>query len=210
VQLFNGKTIPGPYRKDWREYWLKRVLEVQQGIRENGPKEMREIELISNAEMQEIRRLWLYDKHEYDDTLPDIFKQVTGEEFSVIRGDDQLLDREDWDRLRTICGEDDIFFQLQTELLDIQRAYSGMTRRAGIYEAIEKRLKAAQFASGEEAFAARDVEQKRADDIMKLRTIRRDKPEAEKPKKKNLTSELKSTSRQQGLFDQQPIEQEEK
>ena len=207
IQLFNGKTIPGPYRKNWREYWLKRVLEVQQGIRKNGPKEMREIELVSTAEMHEIRRLWLYEKHEYDDTLPDIFKQVTGEEFPVLRGDDQLLDREDWDRLRNLCGENDVFFQLQTELLDIQRAFRGMTRRAGIYEAIEKRLKAARFASGEEAFAARDAEQKRAEDIKDLRTIRKDKPDVEKKKNKR-ASDIEITGRQQDLFDQLTTEQE--
>lgn len=185
VQLFNGKTIPGPYRKNWREYWLKRVLEVQQGIRKNGPAEMREIELLSMAEMHEIRRIWLYEKHEYDDALPNIFMQSTGEKFPVVRGDDQLLDREDWDRLRDICDADEVFFQLQTELLDIQREFRGMTRRAGIYEAIERRLKAAQFASGEDAFATRDAEQKRQDEIKSLRTICKDQ------KRKSDTSKAK-------------------
>lgn len=208
VQLFNGKTIPGPYRKNWREYWLKRVLEVQQGIRENGPKEMRELELISTAEMHEIRRIWLYEKHEYDDTLPDIFKQVTCEEFPVLRGDDQLLDREDWDRLKDICNADDVFFRLQTELLDIEREFRGMTRRAGIYEAIEKRLKAARFSDGEEAFAARDAEEKRAEEIRNLRTIRKDKPEDTKVSKKKTVAKktAKASSAQQDLFDQQSIE----
>lgn len=183
VQLFNGRTIPGPYRKEWREYWLRRVLEVQQGIRRDGPQDMREIELISPAELQEIRRIWIYDKHEYDDSLPAIYSEVTDTEFPAVCADDQLLDKDDWDRLKDICGEDEVFFQLQTELLDIQRQFRGMTRRAGIYDAIEKRLKAAQFANEDEAFETRDAEQKRKQEIQSLKTNRTDLSDTSNPKK---------------------------
>lgn len=161
VQLFNGKTIPGPYRKNWREYWLRRVLEVQQEIRKKGPSDMRELELISIAEMHEIRRIWVYEKHEYQDTLPAIYEDVTGAEFLAVDADDKLLGRDDWELLEEMCDGDEVFFQLQTELLDIEREYRGMTRRAGIYDSIEERLKAAQFSDEDEAFRVRDAEQQR-------------------------------------------------
>ena len=57
--LFKDATIPGPYKKDWREHWVRRVLEVQQLARELGPPEVRQLELISLAELHEIRRIWL-------------------------------------------------------------------------------------------------------------------------------------------------------
>ena len=38
VQLYNDRPIPGPYKQEAREMWLRRVLEAQQHIRENGPK----------------------------------------------------------------------------------------------------------------------------------------------------------------------------
>ncbi len=49
VQLFernlNGEIsiepIPGPYTKQWREYWLRRVLEAQESVRTNAPEEMK-------------------------------------------------------------------------------------------------------------------------------------------------------------------------
>src|SRR5436309_7129989 len=63
VQLFHDRTIPGPYTKQWRERWLRRVLEVQQGIRRDGPEDFRSIRLITPDELQEIRRIWLYEKH---------------------------------------------------------------------------------------------------------------------------------------------------
>ena len=40
VQLFHDGTIvvPGPYTKEWREHWLRRVLEAQQSARQEGPR----------------------------------------------------------------------------------------------------------------------------------------------------------------------------
>ena len=37
VQLFHDGTVPGPYKKEAREHWLRRVLEAQQSVRRNGP-----------------------------------------------------------------------------------------------------------------------------------------------------------------------------
>ena len=33
VQLFHDGTVPGPYKKEAREHWLRRVLEAQQSVR---------------------------------------------------------------------------------------------------------------------------------------------------------------------------------
>lgn len=166
VQLFKGKTIPGPYSKVWRERWLREVLEAQQSIRENGPKEFSKIELISIPEIQEIRRIWMYEKREFDDSLPELYESVTGEELPVVESDDQLLNSEDWQLLNEICGDDPVFFQLQTDLLDVEREFRGMTRRAGIYDAIENRLKAAQFKDEDEAYETRSAEKDRREDLL--------------------------------------------
>lgn len=161
VQLFHDGLVRGPYTKKTREHWLRRVLEAQQEIRNLGPEDFREIELISMPELQEIRRLWLYEKHEFDDALPAIYEEITGETFPVPPSDDNLLQSDDWDILREVCGEDESFFELQTGLLDIEREYRGMSRRAGIYEALEDRLRASQYGSEDEALAIRQEEERR-------------------------------------------------
>ena len=51
VQLFHDRTIPGPYKKEAREYWLRRVLEAQQSARKNGPADFRDIQLITLDEL---------------------------------------------------------------------------------------------------------------------------------------------------------------
>jgi hypothetical protein len=73
------------YTKEWREIWLRRVLEAQQAVRHNGPAEFRELTLIAPAELHEIRRIWLYEKQEFDDRLPAIYEEVTRQAFCAAR-----------------------------------------------------------------------------------------------------------------------------
>ncbi|MCY2991039.1 MAG: DNA phosphorothioation system sulfurtransferase DndC [Planctomycetota bacterium] len=166
VELFgkdkdNQALIRGPYTKAAREFWLRRVLEAQVQIRRLGPPEFREIELITLPELHEIRRLWLYEKHEFDDRLPTTYEAVTGEPFPKLPADDNLLRAEDWQILRELCGEDEQLLQLQAGLLDIEREFRGMSRRAGIYEALEERLRVNQYQGEGEALAIRKEEERR-------------------------------------------------
>jgi DNA sulfur modification protein DndC len=165
VQLFNGRTIPGPYRKQWREHWLRRVLAAQRKTRESGPKEVANLELISVPELIEIRRIWLYEKHEFDDALPRIYFEETGEEFPTPLSDDGQLRLDDWETLREVCNGDLSLFELQVCLLDIERQYRGMTRRAGIYEALETQLRASQFADEQEALKIKLDEERRRESV---------------------------------------------
>jgi DNA sulfur modification protein DndC len=160
----NLAIIRGPYTKAAREYWLRRVLEAQMQIRRLGPDDFRQIELISLAELTEIRNLWLYEKHEFDDCLPAIYEEITGEPFPRPDLDDNPLRAEDWRLLQEVCGEDEEFFELQASLLDIERSFRGMSRRAGIYERLEDRLRANQFRGEEEALAIRRDEERRRRD----------------------------------------------
>ena len=147
VQLFerqvDGETqvvpIPGPYTKIWREHWLRKVLEAQTEIRQNGPQEMRDLTLISLEELSEIRRIWLEEKHEFDDRLPIIYKEVTGQDFIDPRpgAENRLLGNDEWAVLEELC-EDNMHLELMSKLLDTERQYKTMARRVGIYEALEK------------------------------------------------------------------------
>jgi DNA sulfur modification protein DndC len=144
VQLFHDSTVPGPYRKEWREHWLRRLLGVQEEIRRVGPDDVKSLELISMDELREIRRIWLYEKHEFDDSLPTIYEQTTGREFLSEAADDTLLRNDDWELLKEVCGGDDGFFELQRSMLDVERQYRGMMRRAGIFDALVDRLRASR------------------------------------------------------------------
>lgn len=148
VQLFerniNGKVsvepIPGPYTKQWREIWLRKVLEAQMHIRKVGPKMVKDITLITLTELSEIRRIWLEEKHEFDDSLPRIYQEVTGEIFRDPRpgADNILLGMDEWNTLEEICQDDGMHLELMAKLLDTERQYQTKSHRIGIYQALEK------------------------------------------------------------------------
>ena len=71
----------GPYLKEWREQWLKEILEKQKEINECGPEEFGDYELITLPELRCIRRIWVFEKHEFDDSLPRIYEEVMGKPF---------------------------------------------------------------------------------------------------------------------------------
>lgn len=150
VQLFErnvgeGKTsiepIPGPYTKEWREHWLRKVLEAQVQVRATAPTEFKDITLITTEELSEIRRIWLEEKHEFDDSLPRIYQEVTGESFKDPRSvadENKIIGNDEWETLKEICGEDEMYFELMTKLLDTERQYQIQSYRRGIYKSLEK------------------------------------------------------------------------
>lgn len=75
------KLFHGPYKKEVREEWLEKLLRIQQNINVNGPEEFKDLELIRIQELQAIRRIWVLEKHEFDDAVPRIYEKVTGRAF---------------------------------------------------------------------------------------------------------------------------------
>jgi DNA sulfur modification protein DndC len=148
VQLFTHnndgkqevKPIPGPYTKTWRENWLRELLKAQKEARENAPPEMKEIELITQAELSEIRRIWREEKHEFDDALPHIYYKETNTKFKDINNpnNQSLLGVDEWEILSRLCGDNAMHLELTTKLLSVEKQHYGKMRRVGIYEALEK------------------------------------------------------------------------
>lgn len=66
--------------------WLRELLEIQVDINENGPEEFENLELITLPELRNIRRIWVYDKHEFEDSVPRIYEEVTGKNLRILNG----------------------------------------------------------------------------------------------------------------------------
>lgn len=142
VQLFNGKPIPGPYTQESRERWLRQLLEAQTWIRENGPENVGSLELITLDELEEIRRLWVVEKHEFEDNLPRIFEATTGTAYPGRPLDEHLpLGADAVEVLKEIAGTDRLHFELVRELLDIEQRHRSRARRAGLFDSLEKALR---------------------------------------------------------------------
>jgi DNA sulfur modification protein DndC len=152
VQLFNDRPIHGPYVQAAREQWLRRVLEAQRMVRELGPAHVSEIELISLEELHEIRRIWVVEKHELEDSLPRIYEETTGQSFpGKAINDNVIFGADEMRLLKDLCGDDHLHYELTRELLDVERGYRTMARRAGLYEALENSLRRSFYDDQEDA-----------------------------------------------------------
>tara|TARA_R100000027_G_scaffold163_1_gene165 strand:+ start:9440 stop:11035 length:1596 start_codon:yes stop_codon:yes gene_type:complete len=143
VQLMaNGKAIPGPYTQESRERWLRKLLAAQTYIREEGPEEVRGIELITLDELREIRRIWVVDKHELEDLLPGIYEEEAGEPYpGESLDDDMVLGAAEMAELKELCGQGRLHYELTRELLSTTRQQQSSARRAGLYQQLEKTFK---------------------------------------------------------------------
>ncbi|MEX0299551.1 MAG: DNA phosphorothioation system sulfurtransferase DndC [Kordiimonas sp.] len=146
------KKVPGPYTQKAREQWVRKLLRAQQYVRAEGPPEMSNIELISIAELREIRRIWVMDKHEIEDTLPAIYEAETGSPFpDGVLDETQIFDKGDLNLLHELCDGDEIHYQLLRELISVERQFVSNGRRRGLFEALEKAIRKNYFEDEEDA-----------------------------------------------------------
>jgi len=156
VQLFHEGTVPGPYTKQARENWLMKLLSAQRWVRENGPEDVRRIELITMEEVHEIRRIWLVEKKEIEDTLPGIYKAATGEDFPGGRSH-LNISAELFTSLNEICGDDHLHYEMMRDLIATERRFATMARRKGLIEELEKSIKRSFYRDRDDALTfARD------------------------------------------------------
>jgi DNA sulfur modification protein DndC len=165
VQIFerrqdNGTTqpepIPGPYTKPWREHWLRRVLTTQTQLRRTAPPHLRDITLIDLEELHAIRQIWLEEKHEFEDSLPRIYAESTGEPFPFPEGETaRLLGTEEWQVLEELCP-DAMHLELMAKLLDTERKYRTKGKRIGIFDDLEACFKTSSRTEAEAIQQAQD------------------------------------------------------
>ena len=135
------EPIPGPFTKEAREDWLRKLLIAEIELRRNAPTEFKDITLITPEELSEIRRIWLEERHEFDDSLPKIYEEVTGEVFQDMRkeaNENKILGEDEWEVLQEVCDDDVMHLELMTKLLDTERQFYTKSRRVGIYESLSK------------------------------------------------------------------------
>lgn len=167
VQLMhNGELVPGPYMQSFREKLLRLLLEAQQWIRENGPEEVRQIELITLRELRKIREIWVNEKHEIEDSLPHIYEEMTGEVFQDQKCFNLAgLGYEEMQLLKECCEGDEIHYQMVRELLHTEKEFSLMTKRTGLFKSLEKAITRSFFEDIEDA-KQHALEKKQSDETI--------------------------------------------
>ncbi len=153
VQLHGDRLIHGPYTQESRERWLRELLEAQRYIREHAPEEVRDTQLISRDELCEIRRIWVVDKHEFEDRLPVVYEEAMGEPFET--EEERLsphlpLGADELRELRDLCGSN-LHYQLVRDLLDVERQQKLSLRRRGLLDELETTIERHFFEDADDA-----------------------------------------------------------
>lgn len=152
----NGRLVHGPYTKEVREDFLRKLLELDILIHEIGPEEIKDVPLITMEELRMIRKLWLDEKREFDDSLPRIYEEVTGKPFvdPAIKTN-KYYGQSEWQLLHEVCRElypdEQLLPEMQARLLDVEAKSSTMIRRRNIKKSIEDEIKYCYYKDEEDA-----------------------------------------------------------
>ena len=134
ITFVGRKLIRGPYTLEFCKKLLRKLLETQQQVREEGPDP--NLQLITDAELEEIRNIWRTERSDWEDAVPQIYKDIVGEREWVV-DDTTSFTAEDKQLLAAICDENEIPVALVAKLLDTEQQMDGMLRRAGIHARID-------------------------------------------------------------------------
>lgn len=128
---------------------------------------MRSVELITMDELRFIRKIWLNEKHEFDDSLPRIYKKVMGTDFednSIVKN--KYYGQQEWELLAEVCKdlypEHVLMLEMQSGLLDIEARNSAISSKRNVVRNLEGKIKQSFYKDEEDA-----------ENVMRQRRLRR-------------------------------------
>ena len=145
----------GPYTKEYRQLFLRKLLQTEKRVNELCPEEYRGVQLITLDELQEIRRIWYNDFHEFDDMVPIIYEEETGKKFEDPHWiGNETYGNSEWEVLKNVCNnypEEELLFEMAYSILDTELKTRGVTQRKGIIDSMTKEIKRSFFKDEEDA-----------------------------------------------------------
>jgi DNA sulfur modification protein DndC len=120
------------YTLEFSQQMLRRLLETQVEVQQFAP----DFNLVSERELCEIRRLWLTERQDWHDSLPQIVAKATGQSIDWEVNDVSRPGRLELDVLREAIEAHEVPVRLIQKLLDAEWQYYGMRRRGLIHKTI--------------------------------------------------------------------------
>ena len=156
ISKHGADIVPGPYIQSFREELLEKVLQAQVAVQQMGPPEVQTLELLPIEELEEIRRIWLEEKLEVEDSLPAIYEKVIGQPYpGERRAYHPILNKTVLGKLKTFCAEekdtDGLMYQQIRAVMAIANKHKNQLRRANLATELDESLEKGAFASLQEA-----------------------------------------------------------
>jgi DNA sulfur modification protein DndC len=116
------------------------LLQTQLQVQRSAP--IGEVpQLVYEAELHEIRRIWRTERGDWDDSVPRIVREVLSRDLDWVIEDHVTFTGEDGRLLRTVCEEHDVPTELVVRLIDVERSAHGLKRRHAVHTRIEEVLR---------------------------------------------------------------------
>lgn len=127
--------IPGPYKLHYRKEFLRKLLDAQRAITEDG----KDFELIKEAELQEIRKQWIQDPIEpdWEDSLPGIYREALGKDLDWAESDAGVFTKHDSELLQELGKKYQVSPELVMKLLEVELSLDGLSKRSGLFSRID-------------------------------------------------------------------------
>lgn len=132
------KLILGPYKFEYRKSFLKQLLLVEKEINIDPNKKLG---LISEAELRTIRQLWITEENDWEDSLPRIYKEVTGKDLVWDVDDSSNFGKKELEILNNICLRNQVPTNLVARLLDKEKEFTSLGRRSTLSKELLSILK---------------------------------------------------------------------
>lgn len=126
----------GPFTLKARRMILEELLKTQKIV--DNPYDPN-YKLIQDDELRTIRKLWI-DDGDWEDTLPQIYRDVMGVDLDWEEDGRTLFDPDQLTDLEQLCKEHDVDFQLIKKLISTEKNYAGYKVRRGLLQDLEKVL----------------------------------------------------------------------
>ena len=130
----DGTPAARTYKLSANKEMLRKLLEIERQVMDKGPDP--DLRLITIDELHEIRRIWRTERQDWDDSVPMIYEDVTGESLDWPSDDDVSFGNDHVQLLESICHEHGVPFELVAKLIDAEKESDGMARRSEIHKRV--------------------------------------------------------------------------
>jgi DNA sulfur modification protein DndC len=130
----DGNVKYRTYTLDFSRQMLEKLLATQEKVQRHDPS----YELISEIELNEIRRIWISERQDWGDSLPGIYEKVTSRKLQAEFSDVFVPGGTELEVLSRITERHDVPLKLVQKLLNAEWQTYGMYRRSTIHNTIEK------------------------------------------------------------------------
>lgn len=152
ISKHGADLVPGPYIQEFREHLLAKVLEAQVAVQQLGPPEVKNLELLPLEDLEEIRRIWLEEKHEAEDNVPKIYELALKKEYpGKARAHHPILNLDILQKLKKHCVEqgdpDGLLYQQIRSVMSIANKHRNQLRRAKLADDLNSSLDKGAFST---------------------------------------------------------------